>query len=141
ADQGLRVMPIRVTRRPALTRIMRHEFSRPDGADDFEFDPGPAERFIAALSTEQRQFLINYDQERPTDRLVVFITVQPKNGLRMPADFSPGGLAMPYCAFTVFHCNPKTHEATLVCHTNHFLMNLANCPLRREQPDGAGGKK
>lgn len=127
------IRPIVITSDPRLTRIMIHEFSRPKPApaaaddDPFEFDPAPLRAYLDSLSPQQRKLLLNLEIAKPEGRLVVFITIYAQKPLRMEADFGPGtGSAHPNATFSVFHCAGPEKGVTLVCHTEHFLVNLRN---------------
>jgi len=127
------IRPIAITSDPRLTRIMVHEFSRPKAApapdddDPFEFDPAPLQAYIDTLSPQQKKLLLNLKVARPEGRLVVFLTVYRQKPLRMEADFGPrDGSAHPNATFSVFHCAGPEKPVTLVCHTEHFLLNLRN---------------
>ena len=125
------IRPIGITTDPRLTRIMLHEFSRPkpspaaDDDDPFEFDPSPVQAHLDTLSPQQRKLLLNLDVA-PPGRLVVFMTVYAKKPLRMEADFGRAGCVRPNATFTVFHCAGAEKGVTLLCHTEHFLINLRN---------------
>ncbi|MFL6393018.1 MAG: hypothetical protein ACJ71E_13340 [Nitrososphaeraceae archaeon] len=126
------IRPILITKDPRLTRIMVHEFSKPktnpDPADDdpFEFDPAPLQAHIDGMSPEQKKLLLNTKVAKPAGRLVVLITLYAKKPeLRMRADFSGDtACARPNATFSVFHCQGPEKDVTLVCHTEHFLLNL-----------------
>ena len=96
--------------------------------DPFEFDDAPLQAYIDRLSVQQKKLLLNR-KVVSGGRLVVFITVYRQKPLRMCADFGPGrGSAHPNATFSVFHCTGVDGGATLVCHTEHFLVNLTNGP-------------
>lgn len=127
------VRPILITTDPRLTRIMVHEFSRPKTApspgdtDPFEFDPAPLQTHLDGLAPQQKKLLLNLDVAKSEGRLVVFITLYAQKPLRMTADFGAGdGSAHPNATFSVFHCTGPAKGVTLVCHTEHFLLNLRN---------------
>lgn len=127
------VRPILITTDPRLTRIMVHEFSRSKAApaagdpDPFEFDPAALQAYVDALAPQQKKLLLNLAVAKPEGRLVVFITLYRQKPLRMEADFGAGGGSVhPNATFSVFHCQGPDKGVTLVCHTEHFLMNLAN---------------
>ena len=123
------VQAIDVTADPKLTRIMLHEFAKPDGAD-FVFDPKPAEDFVRALAVQQKKVLCKVAQEKPGGRLVVFVTFYDtaKKALRMFADNGGGNHSIrPNATFTVFHCRDvENGGVTLVCHTEHFVVHMLN---------------
>ena len=127
------IRPILITTDPRLTRIMIHEFARPKAApppgddDPFEFDPAPMQAFLDSLAPQQKKLLLNLKVAKPEGRLVAFITICKQKPLRMCADFGPGsGSAHPNATFSVFHCQGPEKDVTLVCHTEHFLVNLTN---------------
>ena len=126
------IRPIVITSDPRLTRIMVHEFSRPKAApapdddDPFEFDPAPLQAYLASLSPQQKKLLLNLDVAKPEGRLVVFMTVYAQKPLRMEADFGRVGSVHPNATFSVFHCAGPDKGVTLICHTEHFLINLRN---------------
>jgi hypothetical protein len=127
------VRPIGITTDPRLTRIMVHEFSRAKAApaagddDPFEFDPAPVQAYVDSLAPQQKKLLLNLKPAKPEGRLVVLITLCKQKPLRMCADFGPGnGSAHPNATFSVFHCQGPDKDVTLVCHTEHFLLNLTN---------------
>lgn len=131
------IKPILITKEPKLRRIMVHEFSRPknparpDDPDPFEFNPAPLQTYIDGLSVQQKKMLLNRKVSTPGGRLVVFITVYRQKPLRMSADFGAGsGSAHPNATFSVFHCDGPDKDVTLVCHTEYFLLNLANGPTK-----------
>ncbi|MEO6002383.1 MAG: hypothetical protein ABIZ04_16185 [Opitutus sp.] len=129
------IKPIVITKDPKLTRIMVHEFSRiktpvdVSDIDPFQFDEAPLQAYIDNMSVEQKKLLLNRKVSTPGGRLVVFVTIYRQKPLRMCADFSPGlGSAHPNATFSVFHCQGPDNDVTLVCHTEHFLVNLRNGP-------------
>ncbi|MEA3154390.1 MAG: hypothetical protein QOK44_1979 [Betaproteobacteria bacterium] len=132
------IRPILITKDPKLTRIMVHEFSRiktpvdVNDIDPFQFDEAPLQAYIDALSVQQKKMLLNRKVSTPGGRLVVFLTVYRQKRLRMCADFGPGnGSAHPNATFSVFHCQGPGKDVTLVCHTEHFLLNLFNGPTNQ----------
>lgn len=123
---------IKITKDPKLTRIMLHEFAKKEG-DKFVFDPAPVEAFVESLTPQQKKMLLNYDVSAAGgNRLVVLITLYAKKPLRMGADFCQEHTTFvtPNATFTVFHCRGPRKGATLVCHTEHFLVNLLNGDTR-----------
>ena len=126
---------LRVTQDPKLTRIMVHEFAKPSGSS-FVFDPAPLEAYLGSLTGEQKRTLFKHAIAKPQGRLIVFITIYPKKDLRMNADYCeqtkdgtrlPRHCVRPNATFSVFHCfDPIKGGVTLVCHTEHFLLNLKN---------------
>ena len=123
---------IKITTDPKLTRIMVHEFAKPDG-NTFVFDPAPLEAYLNTLTPEQKRTLFKHAISKPAGRLVVFITIYPKKeNLRMNADYceahgAPRPPVRPNATFSVFHCfDPAKGGVVFVCHTEHFLLNLRN---------------
>lgn len=131
SDQ-LRVVGIPVTDDPKLTRIMLHEFSTSAGAASV-FDPGPAEAFSSLLHAQQRRLLLDRAQANPGGRLVVLATLyDPATKRRhMRAEMFEKAVQA-NATFTVFHCeDPFKRGITLICHTEHFVVNFFN-PSTRE---------
>jgi hypothetical protein len=128
------IRPILLTTDPKLTRIMYHEFSRPKASpppgdeDPFEFNPHAVQAYINTLSPQQKKLLLNYKVNKPEGRLVVFVTLYAQKPLRMCADYCDKGVkcARPNATFSVFHCLGPEKDPVLVCHTEHFLVNLFN---------------
>jgi hypothetical protein len=126
SDQ-LKVIGIPVTKDPKLTRIMQHEFSTDAGAAS-KFDPGPAEAFSGLLHPRQRKLLLDRAQANPAGRMVVLVTLydtaaRPR---RMRAEMFDAAVRA-NASFTVFHCeDPFKRGITLVCHTEHFVVNFFN---------------
>lgn len=137
-SEKLVVVRIFVTTKPRLTEIMLHEFSRlkesakddPAKREDpanWEFDPAPAQKVIDELTLEQKQLLINHHPGPGDDRLVGFLTLQPRDpSLRMGADDTGTTGILPNATFTVFHCKKLGAPIELVCHTRYFNLNLMN---------------
>jgi hypothetical protein len=138
-----------VTTDPKLTRIMLHEFAKETapGSGTFAFDPAPAEAFLRGLTLQQKKLLCDTatqvtrahadDASKPKGKLVVFITLYDpdKKKLRMAADNLEARQAVRANAtFSVFHCGdpaadgspPDERGVVLVCHTEHFVVNMAN---------------
>lgn len=134
--EKLLVDSIDVVSEPALTKIMLHEFPKPLATPSdlsnvtTEFDPGPAQTYIRGLSAQQKKLLLRYNVDKfEGNRLVVFITLAKNANRRMCADFCEPGTpsrALANSSFAVFHCRGPTKGATLVCYTEHFLVNLRN---------------
>jgi hypothetical protein len=126
---------LRVTTDPKLTRIMVHEFAQASG-NTFVFNPAPLETYLTSLTGQQKRTLYKHAIAKPEGRLVVFITLYPKKDLRMFADYCeadengmplPRHCVRPNATFSVFHCfDPLKGGVTLVCHTEHFVLNLKN---------------
>ncbi len=132
------IRPILITQDPKLTRIMVHEFSRIktpvdlNDNDPFQFDEAPLRAYLDSLSPQQKKMLLNRKVSAPGGRLVAFLTVYRQKPLRMCADFGPGrGSAHPNASFSVFHCQGPDKDVTLICHTEHFLVNLTNGPTNQ----------
>jgi hypothetical protein len=123
----LHVPLIKATKLPILTKIMLHEFHQADGT----FDQAPLDAYIKSLSFEQKRLLLNYKTE---NRLVVFITLysEAKCGSKLiggdycPKTLGPRPFIKPNATFSVFHCQGVGKNVTLVCHTEHFLLNMRN---------------
>lgn len=131
----LHVDRIELTTEPKLTRIMLHEFSKLKNAgdsnnpNDYEFAPDSAQAYIDGLAAEQKKLLLGYDVSAHNgNRLVVLITFQPNNDRRMAADFCEHWptRVLANASFAVFHCKGPGNGCTLVCYTEHFLVNLRN---------------
>lgn len=139
----LHIEAIKITKEPKLTRIMLHEFAKIENGKPV-LDTAPLQNFIDSLSVPQKKLLIRQAQEKPEGRLVVFITLYPNKGLLMDADFcDPGSTRVhPNACFTVFHCEDLGKRGvTLVCHTEHFLLNLVNGPTNSFIHTNQGKKK
>ena len=127
----LRVPGIAVTDLPILQTIMLHEFSKAKGKD-FVFDPAPLEAVIAGLTREQRKLLANYPLEGRPARLVAFITLTGDTGKPMFADSCPRKRRAPpdsvhsNATFSIFACRGPGEVATLVCHTENYVVNMDN---------------
>lgn len=123
---------IGVTSLPRLTRIMQHEFAKSSGSG-FVFDPTPLENHLKTLTVEQKRILFRKaiavskeTEEQKKHRLIVFITLYPKNDLLMRADHGPSRVR-PDATFSVYHCfDLEKGGVTLVCHTQFMLVHLAN---------------
>lgn len=126
-ERKLRVVGIRPSKNPRMHRIMRHEFNAPDGS----FEPAPLQKFIRDLTLAQRQLLARYPIKDPAGRLVVFVTFHAaSNGRLMGADYSPRyvptSFVRPNASFSVFWVRGPGKDVILVCHTEHFLVNMQN---------------
>lgn len=131
---------LRITTRPELTRIMLHEFNRPEeipssrtGPDDYEFAPAPLQRYLDGLSVNQKKLLLNYDvAAHDGNRLVVFATFVKNPVNMMGADFCTDWAtsAIANANFAVFHCRGNTQGVELLCYTEHFLMNFNYWPAK-----------
>ena len=120
--------PIEITSKNELIRIMLHEFSSPSGGGNFQFNKEPLKRFLQSLTMQQKKLLLDHPVAGSGHRLVVFITLYPPTQARlMGADFTDEpSPAIPNASFSVFHCQGPGKVVTLVCHTEHFLVNLHN---------------
>ena len=128
---------ITITKHPALLRIMQTEFSRREG-NRWVFDPEPVQTFIDKLTVEQRRVLhdtpvkVPDDPSEPFGRLVCFMTLYKNKGLLMGANIGMRREARPNAYFTVFHCMGPGRPVTLICHTEHLLINF-----EQDQPTDA----
>lgn len=132
SSNELQIVSIGVTDNKACLRIMLHEFP----VDVLGLLVVDRERLFAvveALSVQQRRLLLSHAKATPQGRLVVFITRMASGDRTMHADFGAGtGTSVqPNASFAVFACRDLTKEGiTLVCFTEHFLINTANGPTR-----------
>jgi hypothetical protein len=142
AVDELLVVGVSVTTDPKLTRIMLHEFSTDQGAASV-FDPDPCERFSALLTTAQRKLLLARVVANPAGRMVAFVTFYDPNqkARRMRADMFDVAVRA-NASFTVFHCEDFLKRGiTLVCHTEHLVVNFFNPSTRAWITSPVGGAK
>jgi hypothetical protein len=124
-NNNIIVAGIDITTDPKLTRIMLHEFATPGGRSA-AFDPNPVRGYINTLTAQQKKLLYHHAIDKPEGRLIVFITLYPRKSLRMFADCFENGV-IPNATFSVFFCRDVTKGGvTLVCHTEHFVLNVFN---------------
>lgn len=117
----------KLTADPKLTRIMLHEFSTLKDSS-YVFDPVQVQSCLDELSPEQRELLANYPVEKPDGRLVIFITLTPRNDLLFGADYCARGANMikPNATFAVFYCLGPGRDVTLICYSRYMLVNRRN---------------
>jgi len=140
ASNRTRLSAFKVTSNPTLRDIMLHEFAK-KGAKGFELDEGPLKKVLDELTPQQRKLLATHNGGPAGQRLVVFITLQPENNLRMHADIVGEAISVkPNATFTVFHCQGAGKPVTLICHTAHFVLNLRN-PATLAHVSESGGFK
>jgi hypothetical protein len=123
----LQIVSIGVTTNPACLRIMLHEFPN----DDLGVPIVDRERLfeeVEKLTPAQRRLLLAHAKASPEGRLVVFLTRIPSGDRRMRADFGGGTeSAIPNASFAVFACRDLAKDGiSLVCFTEHFLINTKN---------------
>ena len=128
AANRLRIPGFSVTRNSRLRSIMIHEFVKADPAGNFDFDEAPLQAVLDGLDVAQRKLLATHDPGPDGNRLVVFITLQKENTLRMHADTCQdfAQSIKPNATFSIFHCQGAGKEVSLVCHTRHFVFNMIN---------------
>lgn len=126
----LQVVSIGVTTNIACLRIMLHEFPKASN-NTFVVDRERLLAVVDALSVQQRRLLLSHAVAKPGGRLVAFITRIPSGNRRMHADFGAGTnqSVQPNASFAVFACQSLTGAGiSLVCFTEHFLVNTKNGP-------------
>ena len=140
ASNRARLSAFKITSNATLRDIMLHEFAK-RGANGFELDEAPLQKVMDGLTPQQQKLLATHDGGPAGQRLVVFITLQPENNLRMHADVVGEGISVkPNATFTVFHCQGASKPVTLICHTEHFVLNLRN-PATQAHVAVSGGFK
>lgn len=132
ASNLLKIPAFKLTSEAKLRSIMLHEFAK-QGARGFELNDEPLQKFVDDLTPQQRKLLATHKVGSAGNRLVVFITLQPQNALRMNADTCQtfAQSLRPNATFTVFHCQGPGKAVTLVCHTEHFVLNMLNPDTKR----------
>lgn len=124
-NNNIIVAGIDITQDPKLTRIMLHEFATPAGRSAV-FDPAPVRSYLDTLTAQQKRLLYFHAIDKPEGRLVVFVTLYPRKPLRMFADIFANGV-VPNATFSVFFCRDLAKGGvTLVCHTQHFVLDVFN---------------
>src|SRR5262245_23897214 len=120
--------PIEITTNVDLIRIMLHEFASPTGSGGFQLNKSPLVQFLSSLTIQQKKLLLDHPAGSSGNRLVALITLYPPTPARLiGADFTDSSAAaIPNACFSVFHCQGPGKIVTLVCHTEHFLVNEHN---------------
>lgn len=137
----LRIVSIGVTKNAACMRIMLHEFPKQENGT-LTVDRDRLLAVVEALTPAQRRLLVAHAKAKPEGRLVVFLTLIPSGDRRMFADFGGGRESVvPNASFAVFACRDlETEGISLVCFTEHFLINTKNGPTRELLASRQGGK-
>jgi hypothetical protein len=148
AANRLKIPAFKVTPNAKLRRIMIHEFPKPDGKGGFGFDEDAVQAELDKLAPEQRKLLATLDPGPTGNRIVLFITLQNENNLRMHADTchdktkgEPPTSIKPNATFTAFHCQGPGKEVSVICMARHFVLNMINPRTNTLIRGSQGGKK
>jgi hypothetical protein len=147
AINRLRVPGIAVTTDKNLQLVMLHEYFKQDTSSgakptDYVFDPTKLQAICDDLSITQRKLLATYDLGSRSNRLVVFVTLQPTPTRLMYADACRAVPTSVHANATisVFHCKGKGNLVTLLCHTDNMVVNMVNPDTKRLFKGQQGGQ-